>query len=169
MSDTSLARRAGKWVSRRTVEPVVYRLGQLAERRVRRVGRELPEPPRWIGAAAVVVTGALSLSAWLVEERRSSSTASERATAEPERGSDPSEPSESVRELARALDTLGVEYPPVPDESDARAAWRREARKRHPDAGGDAEAFKEAQAAWERVEEGGELSAGNADGEVTGR
>lgn len=160
-------RRAADWVFARTVEPVVLRLGQLVERRVHRVGSQLPDPPRWTGAAAAVTAGVLSLSAWLIEGRNE--TASERATAEPERCSDPSEPSDDVQEVVEALDTLGVEYPPVPDESDAREAWRERAVETHPDAGGDAEAFKEAREAWVRIETGEELSAGRDDGGVTGR
>jgi hypothetical protein len=160
-------KRATDWVFARTVEPAVLRLGQLVERRVYRVGSQLPDPPRWIGAAAAVAAGVLSLSAWLIEGR--DETASERATAEPERCSDPSEPSDDVQEVVEALDTLGVEYPPVPDESDAREAWRERAVETHPDAGGDAEAFKEAREAWVRIETGEELSAGRDDGGVTGR
>lgn len=167
MSIESLASRVGKWVAERTVEPVVWRLGQLVEDRVRRVGRELPEPPRWLGIAVIAVGGVLSLSAWVIGA--GDETASERATAKPERCSDPSEPSEEVRELARALDTLGVSYPPVPTESDAREAWRERAVEAHPDGGGDAEAFKKAREAWVRIETGEELSGWHDDGEVTGR
>jgi hypothetical protein len=165
VSVESLVSRVGKWVAEWTVEPVVWRLGQLVEDRVRRIGRELPKPPRWLGIVTIAVGGVLSLSAWVIG--KDDETASERATAEPERCSDPSEPSDDVQEVVEALDTLGVEYPPVPDESDAREAWRERAVETHPDGGGDAEAFKEAREAWERVETGGELSGWHDDGEVT--
>lgn len=175
VSERDAVGRAADWVCARTFEPVVHRLGKIVERRVRGVGEQLPEPSARIGAVAAVVVGALSLSAAVIERRRSR-TASERAEPSPtaERCSDPSEPSagdgppDEIVELAEALDALDVEYPPVPSESEAEAAYRERVLEAHPDAGGDAEEFIEVRQAWRRIE-GGELSNREADGDVTGR
>jgi len=78
VSVESLVSRVGKWVAEWTVEPVVWRLGQLVEDRVRRIGRGLPKPPRWLGIVTIAVGGVLSLSAWVIEGH--DETASGRAT-----------------------------------------------------------------------------------------
>lgn len=47
------------------------------------------------------------------------------------------------------LDALGLAA--MPDAEGLRAAWRETARRTHPDAGGSAEAFQYARAAYERL------------------
>lgn len=47
------------------------------------------------------------------------------------------------------LAALGLDA--MPDKAALRRAWRDAAKRHHPDAGGDAEAFKRARAAYERL------------------
>lgn len=54
----------------------------------------------------------------------------------------------------RALEVLGLSGPASP--ADVKAAYRRLARELHPDAGGDVDAFREVQAAYEVVRDGTE-------------
>jgi curved DNA-binding protein CbpA len=65
------------------------------------------------------------------------------------------------------LETLNVEYPPVPEESEVRARYRSLALESHPDQGGDADRFIEVQKAWEVVTEGEELTDRVQEMEVT--
>jgi hypothetical protein len=152
MSETSLIDRAARAV----LGPPVEWVGQWAEREVRRAVPELPEPPWWAVPVVVVVgvVGAVVVEAVGGGGGRS---ASERATPEAaptaERGttSERDGGRSEAEEIVAALDTLGVEFPPVPAQEAVKAAYRERAVETHPDQGGDAEAFIEVRKAWERL------------------
>lgn len=149
------ARWVGRWVSRRTVEPAEAFVEDRAARvngEVRRILRELPELPRWVGAAAVA--GAVGIV--VVDAHQARSGSGDRPA-----DGDTSSPEGRLRE---ALDTLGVTPPATRDDLDA--AWRERAAETHPDAGGDAETFKQAREAYETATNAEALTDGRSDTET---
>lgn len=158
--------------------PPIRFVGRRVERRVRRAAPDVPEPPVWFVPVAVVVAFVGAVVVELVGDRRGgvadphpAGRRREHAEPEPEataeRDPDPTDGDEDADAVAEALETLDVEHPPVPDESDVKAAYRRLAVETHPDQGGDAERFIEVREAWETVSEGEALSDEAQDMEVT--
>ena len=133
------------------VGPPVEWIGRRVERRVRRA---VPVLPVWV----VPVVVAISFVGAVVVQLR--------ANPFPGR-SEPEEPASEEDAVAEALETLNVEYPPVPEESEVRARYRSLALESHPDQGGDADRFIEVQKAWEVVTEGEELTDRVQEMEVT--
>ena len=155
----------------RLLAPVVRWAGERVERRARRELGGWPEPtvptvdlPEWIGPALVAISFVAGLL--LADPDQSERERAEpEPEAEAERCPDPSASDGSGVE--DALDTLGVEYPPVPDRADVRAAYRSRAVETHPDQGGDAERFIAVREAWLTLSEREELSGEGLDMEVT--
>jgi len=133
--------------------PPIRFVGRRVERRVRRAVPVPPEPPWW----AVPVLLVVAVAAALVGSRSERERAEPEPEATAERGT--TSASDDGRAVLEALERLEVAPPPVPEQEDVRAAYRRRALEAHPDQGGDAERFKEVRAAWETVAECEELSA----------
>lgn len=163
---------AGRVVDVLVGRPLVWvgrRVERRAKRRVRRAVPALPEPPAWLAPFLPFVGITLLVIVELVQQvdlpvDDGSRRSRERAEPEAERCPDPTETDDAVRE---ALETLEVEYPPMPPQEDVEAAYRERVKETHPDAGGDAEEFIAVREAWERVENGEELRQGTEDMEVT--
>lgn len=159
--------------------PPVGWVGRHVERRVRRrlpplpvpSIPDLPDPPWWF--APVVVGGGTVgavVAELLSEEIDATQDDPDQQRSEPEREEPEAErahhPASEDDPLAEALGTLDVEDS-NPEREVVRVAYRSLVKETHPDAGGDAERFKEVQAAWEVVQQREQLSTGRQSVEAT--
>lgn len=151
------------------IGPPIEFIGRRVERRVQRAMLDLPEPPWWAVPVTVAVAVAGTVAAQLGEGRGEPDPdprrERERAEPEPEataeRGT--TSASDDTEPVKDALETLEVAPPPVPEQDEVRAAYRRRALEAHPDQGGDAQEFIEVREAWEVVSERKQLSGGQND------